>query len=260
MDFLLYILSGAAVGLAVGLTGVGGGSLMTPLLLLFGFPAHIAIGTDLLYAAITKASGVIAHQKQKTVDWKITGTLALGSLPVSIVTVWLLANYFPSPESYASLLTHSLGVMLILTAGVLLMKGRIRKLHDTQDGPVRLYLEKHKYRLTLIMGTLLGFCVTVSSVGAGAFGAAILLTLFPALSAIRIIGTDLAHAVPLTLIAGAGHMYLGNVDYQLLGALLIGSLPAIHLGTKLSSRLPNKVLQPILSSMLLGLGIKYAFF
>lgn len=260
MDFLLYILSGAAVGLAVGLTGVGGGSLMTPLLLLFGFPAHIAIGTDLLYAAITKASGVIAHQKQKTVDWKITGTLALGSLPVSVVTVWLLANYFPSPESYASLLTHSLGVMLILTAGVLLLKGRIRKLHDTQDGPVRLYLEKNKYPLTLIMGTLLGFCVTVSSVGAGAFGAAILLILFPALSAIRIIGTDLAHAVPLTLIAGAGHMYLGNVDYQLLGALLIGSLPAIHLGTKLSSRLPNKVLQPILSSMLLGLGIKYAFF
>ncbi|MFG1489366.1 sulfite exporter TauE/SafE family protein, partial [Oceanospirillum sp. HFRX-1_2] len=108
MDLLLYILSGAAVGLAVGLTGVGGGSLMTPLLLLFGFPPHIAIGTDLLYASITKAGGVLAHHKQKTVDWKIMGSLALGSLPVSAVTVWLLANYFPSPESYASLLTHSL--------------------------------------------------------------------------------------------------------------------------------------------------------
>lgn len=260
MDFLLYILSGAAVGLAVGLTGVGGGSLMTPLLLLFGFPPHIAIGTDLLYAAITKAGGVISHHKQKTVDWKVTGTLAAGSLPVAAVTVWLLANYFPSPESYAGLLTHSLGVMLILTAGVLLLKSRIRKIHDTRDGPVRQFLDKHKYRFTLIMGALLGFCVTLSSVGAGAFGAAILLTLFPALSAIRIIGTDLAHAVPLTLIAGLGHMMLGNVDYQLLGALLIGSLPAIYLGTKLSSRLPNSVLQPILSSMLLGLGIKYAFF
>jgi len=260
MDLLLYILSGAAVGLAVGLTGVGGGSLMTPLLLLFGFPPHIAIGTDLLYASITKASGVIAHHKQKTVDWKIMGALALGSLPVSAVTVWLLANYFPSPESYAHLLTHSLGVMLMLTAGVLLLKSRINKMHATQDGPVRRFLEQHKYRFTVAMGVLLGFCVTLSSVGAGAFGAAILLILFPALSAIRIIGTDLAHAVPLTLIAGVGHMFLGNVDYQLLAALLVGSLPAIHLGTKLSSRLPNRVLQPILSSMLLGLGIKYAFF
>ncbi|OPX55922.1 hypothetical protein SAMN02745127_01098 [Oceanospirillum multiglobuliferum] len=260
MDFLLYVLSGAAVGLAVGLTGVGGGSLMTPLLLLFGFPPHIAIGTDLLYASITKAGGVIAHQKQKTVDWKITGALALGSLPVSAVTVWLLANYFPSPESYADLLTHSLGVMLMLTAGVLLLKSRIRKIHDTTDGPLRQFVNQHRYRFTIVMGMLLGFCVTISSVGAGAFGAAILLTLFPALSAIRIIGTDLAHAVPLTLVAGLGHMILGNVDYALLGALLVGSLPAIHVGTKLSSRLPNKVLQPLLSSMLLGLGIKYAFF
>ncbi len=260
MDLLLYILSGAAVGLAVGLTGVGGGSLMTPLLLLFGFPPHIAIGTDLLYASITKASGVIAHHKQKTVDWKIMSSLAIGSLPVSAITVWLLANYFPSPDSYANLLTHSLGVMLILTAGVLLLKGRINKLHHTQNGSIRRFLEQHKYRFTVLMGVLLGFCVTLSSVGAGAFGAAILLILFPALSAIRIIGTDLAHAVPLTLIAGVGHMFLGNVDYQLLAALLVGSLPAIHLGTKLSSRLPNRVLQPILSSMLLGLGIKYAFF
>ncbi|MCG8611875.1 MAG: sulfite exporter TauE/SafE family protein, partial [Pseudomonadales bacterium] len=151
------------------------------------------------------------------------------------------------------------GVMLILTSGVLLFKGKLQSL-NREPSRFTLYMRCHASVLTVFMGVILGICVTLSSVGAGAFGAAILLTLYPRLSSIKIIGTDIAHAVPLTLIAGLGHMHLGNVDFVLLGSLLVGSLPAIHLGTLLGRRLPDKILQPILASVLMLIGIKYAFF
>ncbi|MFE8069720.1 sulfite exporter TauE/SafE family protein [Marinobacteraceae bacterium S3BR75-40.1] len=258
MDILLYILAGAGVGLAVGLTGVGGGSLMTPLLLLFGFPTHIAIGTDLMYAAITKASGVYAHHRQGTVDWKVVSRLAAGSIPASIGTVIVLSFFFTHPEEYKTLLLSTLGVMLMLTSTVLILRQRLQRYHResaTHPAP-------HRYQtsLTVIAGFFLGACVTLSSVGAGAFGAAILLILYPALSSVRVIGSDLAHAVPLTLIAGLGHVHLGNVDFMLLGSLLIGSIPAIHLGTRLAKRVPDRVLQSGLASILLVIGVKYAFF
>lgn len=262
MDIFYYILAGAGVGLAVGLTGVGGGSLMTPLLVLvFNFPMHVAVGTDLLYAAITKAGGVAIHRKQRTVKWDIVANLAAGSLPASIVTVIILRKYFPDAESYSEVLTSSLGVMLILTSLVLIFKGKLLKLHD-QTNPNRfvLTLRSHSRIWTFCMGVILGIFVTLSSVGAGAFGTAVLFLLFPYLSSIKIIGTDLAHAVPLTLVAGLGHLWLGNVDFALLGALLMGSLPAIFLGTRLATKLPDRVLQPILASALLALGVKYAFF
>lgn len=258
MDILLYILAGAGVGLAVGLTGVGGGSLMTPLLLLFGFPTHVAVGTDLMYAAITKASGVHAHHRQGTVNWKVVGRLAAGSIPASIATVLLLAFFFTNPEEYKAILLSTLGVMLILTSTVLIMRQRLQRFHKqnvSNPGLIR-----RQAILTVIAGFFLGVCVTLSSVGAGAFGAAILLVLYPALSSVRIVGTDLAHAVPLTLIAGLGHWHLGNVDFMLLGSLLIGSIPAIHLGTKLAQKVPDRVLQSGLASILLVIGVKYAFF
>lgn len=259
METLLYILAGASVGFAVGLTGVGGGSLMTPLLLMFGFPTHIAIGTDLVYAAVTKAGGVVSHSRQSTVDWKLAGTLASGSIPASILTIFVLKTYFPDSSSYQHVLVSTLGVMLILTSGVLLFKKRLQRVNqgDRRPNP---FIEHYRTPITVLMGVMLGICVTLSSVGAGAFGAAILLVLYPALSSIKIIGTDIAHAVPLTLIAGLGHMSLGNVDFALLASLLIGSLPAIHLGTKLGKRLPDKILQPTLASILLVIGVKYAFF
>lgn len=261
MDILLYILAGAAVGFAVGLTGVGGGSLMTPILLLFGFPPHIAVGTDLLYAAVTKSGGVVLHRKQGTIRWRIVTLLLLGSIPASAVTALALKTLFTDPESYKHILTTSLGVMLIITSMVLIFKKKlIAGAGESNDTTSFGFARRHASFFTVFMGITLGALVTLSSVGAGAFGAAVLLVLYPRLPALNVIGTDLAHAVPLTLVAGLFHLYLGNVDFYLLGSLLVGSLPAIWLGTRIGARLPENVLHPILVSILMALGVKYAFF
>lgn len=262
MEIILYILAGAGVGFLVGLTGVGGGSLMTPLLLLFGFPAHVAVGTDLVYAAVTKSGGVWMHHRQGTINWRLVALLLAGSIPASVLTVAMLSMLFTDAAAYQALLTNTLGVMLILTAGVLLLKGPLQRYRARQSGVSSgdAVLTRRKALITWIMGIVLGVCVTLSSVGAGAFGAAVLMTLFPTLAAVRIIGTDLAHAVPLTLVGGMGHLFLGNVDFALLAALLMGSLPAIYLGTRLSRKLPDRLMQSILASLLMGIGVKYAFF
>lgn len=263
MDLILYILAGAAVGFAIGLTGVGGGSLMTPLLLLFGFPPHIAVGTDLLYAAVTKSGGVFLHRKQGTIRWRIVTLLLLGSLPASAVTALLLKSMFTDAEAYKHILTTSLGIMLIVTSMVLIFKKRLvagaTSEENISSGSLG-FVRKHASLFTFAMGISLGALVTLSSVGAGAFGAAVLLVLYPRLPALNVIGTDLAHAVPLTLVAGLFHLYLGNVDFMLLAALLVGSLPAIWVGTRVGARLPENVLHPILVSILMALGVKYAFF
>lgn len=260
MDIFLYILAGAGVGIAVGITGVGGGSLMTPLLILFGFPYNVAIGTDLLYAAITKASGVAAHAKNKTIDWKLVRYLAAGSIPASIGTAYFLDKVFNDANDYKPLLTSSLGVMLILTSLVLLFSQQLKK-ESQLDSPSVHWMHSHARSITFAAGIFLGVFVTLSSVGAGALCAALLLVLYPYLPAIKVVGTDIAHAVPLTLIAGLGHLiFLGNIDFLLLACLLVGSIPAIHLGAKIGTRLPNKVLQPILASLLMAIGVKFAFF
>ncbi len=259
MDFVLYVLAGAAVGFAVGLTGIGGGSLMTPLLLLFGFPPHIAVGTDLLYAAITKSGGVAMHHRQSTIHWRVVVLLAAGSIPASLLTVWVLHRYFPDGSAYGHVLTVALGFMLILTSLVILFRSRLQQAPDTAPENYNWAL-RNAGKLTVIMGIVLGAMVTLSSVGAGAIGTAILLILYPRLPSIHIVGTDLAHAVPLTLVAGLGHVALGNDDWSLLAALLVGSLPAIVVGTWVGTRLPNRLLQPLLASILFGLGMKYAFF
>ncbi len=256
---LLYILAGATVGIAVGVTGVGGGSLMTPILLLFGFPPNIAIGTDLLYAAITKTGGVVSHHRKGSIRWPLVITLAIGSIPAALLASLVLKYVFEGANDYGHILTLTLGIMLILTSGVILFKHRL-KADAINDKGLLAIIHRHPKRFTVIMGFLLGFLVTFSSVGAGAFGAALLMTLYPYLTAKQIVGTDIAHAVPLTFIAGIGHLLLGNVDFMLLGALLIGSLPAIHLGTHIGSRLPNRILQPLLASILMLLGMKFVFF
>ena len=262
MEFLLHILAGAGVGFAIGLTGVGGGSLMTPLLLLFGYPAPIAIGTDLLYAAITKAAGAISHHRQGNVDWQIVLTLALGSIPASILLhYFFLDQNFQESELFERLLTISLGIMLIVTAIILIFRNKMR-VKAIEERPERMMKLMHKRRglMTWVMGLLLGICVTLSSVGAGAFGAAVLMVIYSQTTALRVIGTDIAHAVPLTLIAGFGYLLSGYVDLVLLGSLLIGSLPAIHLGSKLSGQVPDKSLQTMLTILLLGLGMYYILF
>ena len=253
MDFLWYIFAGAAVGLAVGITGVGGGSLMTPLLLMFGFPPHIAIGTDLLYAGIAKSTGVVMHAKRGNVKWKIVIAMAAGSIPASFATVWAL-SHFEKPDHYQAILTSTLGVMLVLTAIVILFRAKL-----TQSLSFELS-EDQSTKIIFVCGIMLGIFVTLTSVGAGALGTAIMMILFPIMRAKNIVGTDLAHAVPLTLVAGIGHIFLGNVDYSLLVALLIGSIPTIYIGTRIASHVPNHVLQPVLATALLSFGVKYLFF
>jgi hypothetical protein len=257
----IYIILGAAVGFLIGLTGVGGGSLMTPLLILSGIPYNIAIGTDLLYAAITKTSGVYMHHKRKTINWFIVFNLAAGSIPASIFTALVLKQLFEQGD-FSHILTSALGIMLMITSAVLLFKKRIQSYvasHqnvEKEDGTYR------QFRIsTLTSGLLLGVCVTLSSVGAGAFGTAVLMIIYTKLSASKIIGTDLAHAVPLTLVAGMGHLFLlGHIDFKLLIGLLVGSLPAVYFGAKAGVRLPDKIMFQLLAAILLILGIRFAFF
>lgn len=255
MEFIWYIMAGAAVGLAVGITGVGGGSLMTPLLLMFGFPPHIAIGTDLMYAGIAKTTGVVMHAQKGHINWKVMGTMAAGSLPASFITiVWL--SQFEQPDHYQEFLTATLGFMLVATALVIVFRQKLSLLYH----PKQQNTQNRSLKIVFVSGLVLGSLVTLTSVGAGALGTAILMLLFPMMNAKNIVGTDLAHAVPLTLIAGLGHVFLGNVDYSLLAALLIGSIPTIYLGTRIAGYVPNKVLQPVLASALMAFGVRYLFF
>lgn len=262
-DFLLYALAGASVGFVVGMTGVGGGSLMTPILLAFGFPPTIAIGTDLLYASITKAGGVITHVRQNTVNWKIARNLLLGSLPASIVTMAFLKYLQVQEIDYSAILATTLGIMLILTSLVLFFRTFLLYERDhlaSSKSAIAEFEHQHATPLTITTGVALGALVTLSSVGAGAFGAAVLMVLYPRMPMIQVIGTDLTHAVPLTAVAGLGHLHLGNVNFHLLIGLLLGSLPAIWIGTKAANRVPEKIMQRLVAFILACLGVNYTFF
>lgn len=256
---LAYTVSGFVVGFIVGMTGVGGGSLMTPLLVLvFGISPAVAVGTDLLYAAITKSGGSWVHAKRRTVNWKIAGLLGAGSIPASVITVFLLRRFVPDIKELSTLITTVLGVALILTACTLLFKDQIREYARTKVGaPV--WSEKDISIITVLVGVVLGVLVTISSVGAGALGAAMLFLLYPRLTAVQIVGTDIVHAVPLTAVAGLGHVALGSVDWVLLGSLLLGSLPGIYFGSHLAAKIPERVLRPTLAGMLVLIGGKLVF-
>lgn len=254
MDFA-YTVAGFAVGAIVGLTGVGGGSLMTPLLvLLFGIHPSVAVGTDLLYAAITKAGGTLAHGLKGTVDWGITRRLAYGSIPASILTLTLVGSFAPGGiEGAASLIKVALGFALLLTAVAIICRKQIQAFalrHVGEPNPRR------TAALTVLTGVVLGVLVSISSVGAGALGVTALFFLYPALPTLRIVGSDIAHAVPLTAVAGAGHWMLGSVDWSLLVSLIMGSLPGIWLGSHISTKVPDRILRPILATMLVLVGAK----
>lgn len=255
MDFG-YSIAGFIVGAIVGLTGVGGGSLMTPLLvLMFGIHPAKAVGTDLLYAAITKSGGTWVHARKGTVDWKITGLLAAGSMPATVVT--LLAVHFFAPGGFGNaskLISFSLGIALLLTAASLIFRSKLLAWAQSRNKAPR--SQKATDTLTVITGAVLGVLVSLSSVGAGALGVTALLFLYPKLATVKIVGSDIAHAVPLTLVAGIGHWFMGSVDFELLGALLVGSLPGIYIGSHLAVRIPEKVLRPSLAAILLFTGSK----
>lgn len=260
MDYI-YIAAGGLVGLIVGLTGVGGGSLMTPILVLgFGITPSIAVGTDLLYAAITKCGGIYFHHKNNTIDWKIVGLLSAGSIPCSIAAIFLLERIRHLGINYDIIIMKTLSFMLILTALIVFGKTRlIAYIHTRHNShPLVNGIRYWRSVITFLAGCLLGFLVTLSSVGAGAIGAAILLLLYPNKKSINIIGTDLTHAVPLTAIAGAGHLHFGSVDFELLLGLLIGGLPCIYLGSFIGKKLPDKILRPLIGLSLLLMGFKLA--
>lgn len=255
MDFL-YPVAGFAVGAIVGLTGVGGGSLMTPLLmLLFGVSPSVAVGTDLLYAAVTKSGGTIAHGLKGTVDWRISGALALGSIPAATATLLFVHHFFPGGIGGASkLISFALGIALVLTAVSLIFRQKIQAF-GARFAPARAN-PRRTFRLTVATGVVLGVLVSISSVGAGALGVTALFFLYPHLPAHRIVGSDIAHAVPLTLVAGVGHWFLGSIDWLLLGSLLIGSLPGIWVGSQISARVPERFLRPILAGVLVLVGTR----
>lgn len=257
-----FILAGMLVGFCVGITGVGGGSLMTPILIgLFRIEPHIAIGTDLLYAAISKFCGSMVHAKKLNIVWPIVLWLAVGSIPASFGTAWVLEHYLSQSTHYKAVLTMVLGFMLTLTGVSIIFRTRIEKFfnkfrnkENTQTENEQLAVQ-NKRTYIVIMGIILGVFVTLSSVGAGAFGIMALVIMFPNLPMIRIIGSDVVHAVLLTLVAGLGHMSAGNVDFVLLMWLLVGSIPAIIIGTLISSRMPERLIRKILGITLFALGV-----
>ena len=253
MDWL-FSLSGFFVGAIVGLTGVGGGSLMTPLLvLLFGIHPATAVGTDLLYAALTKAGGTVVHSRKGHVEWRIVRLLATGSMPATALTLYALAHLPKQGPETTHIISICLGIALLLTAGAIIFRKKIQSYALAHDDS---FVQRHQAPITVAVGAILGVLVSISSVGAGALGVAALFFLFPKLSAVRIVGSDVAHAVPLTLVAGTGHWLIGSVDWHLLGALLIGSLPGIWVGSHISAKVPDRILRPLLASMLVLIGAK----
>ena len=258
-------MAGVLVGFCVGVTGVGGGSLMTPILItLFKIEPHIAIGTDLLYAAISKFFGSVVHAKKLNIVWPIVIWLAVGSIPASIATTWVLDNYLSQSTHYKAILTMVLGFMLTITGISIVFRTQVERFFSRFGKPMtnedidqqRERLKSKRVQIAL-MGIVLGIFVTLSSVGAGAFGIMALIIMFPNLPMIRIIGSDVVHSVLLTLVAVMGHMSSGNVDFELLMWLLIGSIPAIIVGTLVSSRLPEKIIRKILGITLFALGINF---
>lgn len=273
---LQYLVSGALVGLVVGATGVGGGSLMTPLLTLaFGVPAQVAVGTDLLFAAVTKSGGAWTYARRGLVCWPIALWLALGSAPASLLTLAALRQWHPDPAQFNALLRPVLGLALVLTAAALAFRTQIRSLGERlavssqavlvgAGNSLRLAVGKEERDLrpapTLALGALIGVLVTLTSVGAGAIGVVALYFLYPTLPARQLVAADIAHAVPLTLIAGLGHAALGTVDWAMLLALLAGSVPAIYVAARLAPRLPEGILRVLLALMLLLVGFRLIWF
>jgi uncharacterized membrane protein YfcA len=253
----LYSLSGFAVGLLVGMTGVGGGALMTPILImLFGIHPATAVGTDLLYAAATKTGGSLVHSLGRSIDWRVVRRLATGSIPATVVTLAALSHFNISGEAASSVITLVLSAALFATAGVLVFGNVIvtaYRARVAEFDPRRIAVN------TVLVGALLGVLVSISSVGAGAIGVVALVLLYPDMPMAKIVGSDIAHAVPLTLIAGVGHWMMGSVDWAIISSLLVGSLPGIFIGSYFANRIPERALRLILATTLFAVASRIAY-
>ena len=227
---------------------------MTPLLvLLFGFHPSTAVGTDLLYASVTKSVGTAVHGKQQTVDWRIVAHLAAGSVPASILTLIVMSRVGTMTDEASEVLNLLLGISLLVTGISVFFRPFILRwagahIHAMDDRRLR--------RWTILLGAALGVLVSITSVGAGALGTTALLILYPRLPVARVAGSDIAHAVPLTLIAGIGHWLMGSVDFTLMLALLAGSIPGIIVGSMLGGRASDNLLRPILAITLLIVAVR----
>ncbi|MCJ0763141.1 sulfite exporter TauE/SafE family protein [Variovorax terrae] len=259
MHDFAFIFAGFFVGFVVGLTGVGGGSLMTPLLIfMFGVKPYLAIGTDLLFAAFTKFGGSISLARARAIDWPVVLRTASGSVPAALATLYVLHRIGPAGAAVQQVMTTTLGVALLLTAVATLYKAIAGKSAPREIEPAALAraAQPRHWALPVLFGAVIGVLVTLTSVGAGAIGVLVLMLLYPALPLPRIVAADIAHAVPLTLVAGLGHASIGSVDWPLLVKLLAGSLPGIWLGSRLVLKAPDRVIRSLLSALLAYAGVK----
>jgi uncharacterized membrane protein YfcA len=254
-DFGLLAATGFGVGMVVGLTGVGGGSIMTPLLItVFGVPAPIAVGTDLACAAVTKTAGALAHRAAHNVVSRIVLLLALGSVPAAMATLAIVALAHLAPHELDRLIRDSVGIALLFSIAVLLLRSPLKR-WGARSERLRA-MRRHRPALTVAVGCAIGIAVALTSLGAGAIGAACLALLYPELEPAEIAGSDIAHAVPLTAVAAAGHAWLGTIDFGLLLALLVGGVPGIVLGSFGSARVPVRALRLMLVATLTIASVK----
>ena len=253
----MLVAAGALTGLLVGLTGVGGGAIMTPLLLLlFGVAPLAAVGTDLWFAALTKLFATRIHHGHGLIDWPVVRRLWLGSLSASLATMaWM--KFSPIDASAITFLKSAIAAAILLTAIAMLLQKSLHQLGQRLRLTQTTRFKSLQAPLTVLAGAILGVLVTLTSVGAGALGAVMLAYLYPLrLTPPRLIATDIVHAIPLALFAGTGHLLMGHVDFGLLGNLLLGSIPGVMLGAVLSSRLPHGLLRGALACVLLIVGVK----
>jgi uncharacterized protein len=249
-----YAIAGFLVGALVGVTGVGGGSLMTPILIvLFGVSPATAVGTDLLFAAATKTVGSLVHGFNRTIDWRVVRRLATGSIPTTGLALIVLSWLNMRGGGTHQIVTAVLSIALLLTAGALIARNKICSVYSDRLANLS---DRLIARLTIAMGAVLGILVSFSSVGAGAIGVTALVLLYPRVWTAQIVGSDIAHAVPLTLIAGLGYGVMGSVDLHTLVSLLAGSLPGIFVGSSISARVPDTTLRYVLAAVLLVVGSK----
>jgi uncharacterized membrane protein YfcA len=251
-----FAVAGFIVGALVGVTGVGGGSLMTPILiLLFGVSPATAVGTDLLFAAATKTVGSLVHGFNRTIEWRVVQRLATGSLPATAFALFALSLLHMNSGGARHVITAFLALALFVTASVLIARDRISARYADRLSHLG---ERSIATLTVTIGAVLGILVTFSSVGAGAIGVAALVLLYPRIPMARIVGSDIAHAVPLTLVAGLGHGAMGSLSLHTLLSLLVGSFPGIFVGSSMSARIPDLVLRYVLAGVLIIVGARLA--